>query len=149
MVQVSKITSLEHDLWSRALSEASRCYNRKITTLKRKHGYVQTKNNQLKEEINHLKDDKSILEELLKTQEESHKAEFERLRQSYDETFRKYQEDTQKNLIKMLLEWRSNMIIHAQVASDPLDLSKVYFDYLKDISMELLNFDICHPEDDE
>ncbi|KAH1063970.1 hypothetical protein J1N35_028957 [Gossypium stocksii] len=73
----------------------------------------------------------------------------ERTHQSHSETFRKHREDIQKNLIEALLEWRSNLILHAQVASNPFDLSKVDLDYLKDISIESLNFDVYHPKGDE
>lgn len=75
--------------------------------------------------------------------------ELKRLHQSHKETFRNYREDIQKNFIEALPNWRSNLILQAQVASGLLDLSKVNFDFLKDISTVSLKFDVYHPKSDE
>lgn len=73
----------------------------------------------------------------------------ERLHQSHRETFKKYQEDTQKNLVEALLEWKLKFILHAQVVVSPLNLSKVDFDCLKDIFVESLSFDVYNLEGKE
>ncbi|KAH1092120.1 hypothetical protein J1N35_019377 [Gossypium stocksii] len=71
------------------------------------------------------------------------------LRQSHEESFIKFQEDTKKNIIDALPEWRLNLILHAQMAAGPLDLSQVDFKNLRDISTSSLNFIVYHPEGEE
>ncbi|KAH1107361.1 hypothetical protein J1N35_011129 [Gossypium stocksii] len=118
----------------------------RVINLKGKYKDAQIEYEQYNEKVNHLKDEKSVLEEKLKAHKESHKAELEILRQSHEETFRKFQKDTQKNLIEALLECRSNLILHAQVVACSLDFIKVDFNCLKDIPIELLNFDVYYPK---
>ncbi|MBA0637375.1 hypothetical protein Godav_025836 [Gossypium davidsonii] len=84
--------------------------------------------------------------EKLRAQKESHRVELESLRQSREETFRKFEEDTKKNFNDALFEWRSNLILHAQVVASPLDLSHVNFNCLRDISSVSLNFNVYHPD---
>lgn len=91
-----------------------------------------------------MENEKSNLEEKFRAEEECHKAELERLRQSHKKTFKKFHEDTQKNLIKALPKCKSNLILHAQITTGPLDLKSVDFDCLKDIPTSSLNFDIYH-----
>ncbi|KAK5836337.1 hypothetical protein PVK06_012121 [Gossypium arboreum] len=76
----------------------------------------------------------------------SQKAELDGLRQSSEKAFRKYQEDTTKNLTEALLELRSDLVLHTQVASNPMNLSEVDFNFFKDISTNFLSFTIYHPE---
>ncbi|KAH1073105.1 hypothetical protein J1N35_025433 [Gossypium stocksii] len=109
-----------------------------------KHKDAKTENKQLKEEVNSLKDDKLALEERLRAREESHQVELESQCHSHDLTFKKYQEDTQKNLIEAILEWKSNLILQAQVVASPLDLRKVNFVFLKDVSTYSFSFDVYH-----
>lgn len=96
-----------------------------------------------------MKDKKSSLKERFRALEESHRAKLERLHRSHDESLKIFQEDTQKNLTEALPEWRSSLILHAQVVVGPLALSKVDFDFLKDIYMESLNFNVNHPKGEE
>ncbi|KAH1122132.1 hypothetical protein J1N35_005292 [Gossypium stocksii] len=63
--------------------------------------------------------------------------------------FKKYQEDTYKNLVEVLPEWKSNLILYTQVAAGSFDLRKVDFDYFKDISTNSLGFDVYHLEGKE
>lgn len=120
-----------------------------VITLKGKYKNAKIKNEQLKEEVNQLKDEKSTLEEKLRPQKECHRVELESLCQSCEEIFRKFREDTKKNFSDALFEWRSNLILHAQVATSPLDLSHVNFNCLRDISSVSLNFKVYHPDGEE
>ncbi|KAK5819513.1 hypothetical protein PVK06_024518 [Gossypium arboreum] len=154
VVEVSKIISIYHGLWSGALMEADRHYNNKIaclersiTTLKGKLGDAQTEYERYKGEVHHLKGEKSVLEEKLKAQKESHKVELERLSQSHEETFRKFQ--SHKNLIEVIPEWRMILILYTQVPIGPLDLKRVDLKCVKDISIDSLSFNIYHLEGEE
>lgn len=89
--------------------------------------------------VNNLENEKFVLEEKLRTQKECHMVKLERLRQSHKQIFKMFQEDPQKNLFEALPKWRSNLILHTQVAVGPLDLKKVDFKYIPTNS---LNFDI-------
>lgn len=96
-----------------------------------------------------MKDEKLALEEKFKALGKSHKAKLENLRYSHYETFKKYQEDTQKNLIEVFPKWNSNLILHAQVATGPIDFRRVDFDCLKDFFTSSLKFDVYHLEVEE
>lgn len=115
--------------------------------LKGKHKETQPKCENLNEEVKMLKEKESTWEEKLKAQEECHKVELEGLCHSNKEAFRKYQKDTKKNLNDALRKWRTNLILHTQVATGLLDLSRVDFNCHRDISTESLNFNVYHPED--
>ncbi|KAH1107275.1 hypothetical protein J1N35_011043 [Gossypium stocksii] len=109
--------SIKHGLGSETLREAIKNYNNNMENLEKK--------------IKTGEDSLAKLQEKLKIQEETHKAELERLRQPHKETFKK---------------WRSNLILHTQVAAGPLDFGRVDFNYLKEISTKLLSFNVYHLE---
>ncbi|KAH1081824.1 hypothetical protein J1N35_021585 [Gossypium stocksii] len=67
----------------------------------------------------------------LEQMEENNWLKLECLRQSSEYTLRKYQEDTKKNLTEALPILKSNLVLHAQVAAGPLNLSKVNFNCLQ------------------
>ncbi|KAK5842958.1 hypothetical protein PVK06_005382 [Gossypium arboreum] len=81
----------------------------------------------------------SSWEEKFTSQGQQHSSKLEHLRQTNEETMKKYQEDTKKNLIAALPILRSNLVLHAQVAVGPLDLSQVNFNYFKKVNVEFLN----------
>ncbi|KAK5819045.1 hypothetical protein PVK06_024001 [Gossypium arboreum] len=114
-----------------------------------KYKDAQTECEHLKENVNQLKVEIYTLEEKLKAQEKCYKVELESLRQSHEETFRKFQRDTKNNLNEALPKWKSNLVLHTQVAVSPLDLSEVDFNCLRDISTKSLNFNVYHPEGEE
>ncbi|KAH1031774.1 hypothetical protein J1N35_043948 [Gossypium stocksii] len=115
MAQISKISSLKHGLWRRALREASRYYQIKIAYLEKS-----------------VKSNESALTKLC---------------QKYHNSSNMISRLSTK--ITTLKKWKSNPILHDQVVVDPLDLSEEDFDYLKDTSIKLLNFDIYNPKGEE
>ncbi|KAH1031200.1 hypothetical protein J1N35_043374 [Gossypium stocksii] len=52
-----------------------------------------------------------------------------------------------RNLTEMLPEWKANLVLHAKVVIDPMDLSQVDFDFLRDVSTDSLGFDVYNPKD--
>ncbi|KAH1107731.1 hypothetical protein J1N35_011499 [Gossypium stocksii] len=73
----------------------------------------------------------------------------ERKVESLEKAFKKYQEDTTKNFTKALLELKANLVLYAQVVASPLDYSQVDFNFLKDISIDSLGFNVYNPKGKE
>lgn len=84
----------------------------------------------VEKENNLLKDRESYWEEKLKARDRHHLAELEGLHQSSKEDFKIYKEDTRKNLTESLPKLKSNLVLHAQVVTRPLNLSQAGFNYL-------------------
>ncbi|KAK5825883.1 hypothetical protein PVK06_020759 [Gossypium arboreum] len=55
-------------------------------------------------------------------------------------------EDITKKLTEALSELKVNLVLHAQIASGPMNLSQVNFDFLNEIFIDSLDFNVSNPE---
>ncbi|KAH1031782.1 hypothetical protein J1N35_043956 [Gossypium stocksii] len=69
----------------------------------------------------------SSWKEKFKYQDQRHLSKLEHLRQSNKEDLKKTKRTLKKNLAEVLPILQSNLVLHAQVAMSPLNLSQMHF----------------------
>lgn len=67
------------------------------------------------------------------------------LKRKQEEAFEGFKKNTLKILSNITLEYKSNVLLHIQVAAGPFDVHKVGFDALYEVEMYQLSFDVRYP----